>query len=155
MSRQRQGHRQSRPRGEREAPPMARGNPNRGRAVGTTQEIISTAVGAAEALTVGVVHLAERTLVEALHAAEDVGSEIGSTIVRATRGSIRAASEIGGDLAHVGRTVSRGVAEPARELGSGLRWMTGGLRRATSGGTAVRKPLAKARIRRRRRRAVA
>jgi len=135
---------------------MARGNSNRGRTVGTTQDIISTAVGAAEALTLGVVHLAERTLVEALHAAEDVGSEIGSTIVRATRGSIRAASEIGGDLAHVGRTVSRGVAEPARELGSGFMRVTGGLRRAVPGGIqARRKPLAKAGMRRRRRRAVA
>jgi hypothetical protein len=133
---------------------MARGNSNRGRAVGTTQEIISTAVGAAEALTVGVVHLAERTLVEALHAAEDVGSEIGSTIVRATRGSIRAASEIGGDLASVGRTVTRGVAEPARELGSGFMRMTDGLRRAAPvvpRDGRVRKPLAKARVRRRRR----
>jgi hypothetical protein len=137
---------------------MARGNSNRGRPVGTTQEIISTAVGAAEALTLGVVHLAEVTLVEALHAAEDVGSEIGSTIVRATRGSIRAAGEIGGDLASVGRTVTRGVVEPARELGSGLSRMTSGLRRAAPAGTRdgrVRKPLAKARTRRRHRRAVA
>jgi hypothetical protein len=136
---------------------MARGSSNRGRPVGTT--IISTAVGAAQALTVGVVHLAEVTLVEALHAAEDVGSEIGSTIVRATRGSIRAAGEIGGDLASVGRTVTRGVVEPARELGSGLRRVTSGLRRVVPAGPSrdgrVRKPLAKARTRRRRRRAVA
>src|SRR5439155_9130954 len=126
---------------------MARGNSNRGRTVGTTQDIISTAVGAAEALTLGVVHLAERTLVEALHAAEDVGSEIGSTIVRATRGSIRAASEIGGDLAHVGRTVSRGVAEPARELGSGIMRVTGGLRRAVPGGIQARRSTADGRVR--------
>jgi hypothetical protein len=143
---------------------MARGNTNRGPDVGTTHQIISTAVGAAEALTLGVVHLAERTLVEALHVAEDVGSEIGSTLVRATRGSIRAASEIGGDLAQVGRSVSRGVAEPARELGSGLMRVTNGLRRAAPDGRRgprpspdgrVRKPLAKARMQRRRRRAVA
>ena len=138
---------------------MARGSSNRGRSVGTTQEIISTAVGAAEALTVGVVHLAERTLVEALHAAGDVGSEIGSTIVRATRGSIQAASDIGGDLASAGRTmVTRGVAEPARELGSGLMRLTNGLRHVTSvrmNDGRVRKPLAKARTRRRRRRTVA
>jgi N-acyl-D-amino-acid deacylase len=57
--------------------------------------------------------------------------------------------EIGGDLVDVGRHVSRGIAEPARELGSGLRRMTGGLRRP------VRKPLAKARGQRRRRRAAA
>jgi hypothetical protein len=137
---------------------MTRGNSRQPRTAGSTNEIISTAVGAAEALTVGVVHLAERTLVEALHAAEDVGSEIGSTIVRATRGSIRAAGEIGGDLAGVGRSVTRGVVEPARELGSGLLRMTNRLRRGTEAGprgARVRKPLAKARTRRRRRRAVA
>jgi hypothetical protein len=126
---------------------MARGKTNRGQDSGTTQLVISTAVGAAEALTVGVVHLAERTLVEALRAAEDVGSEIGSTLVRAARGSIQAASDIGGDLAHVGRSVSRGIAEPARGLGSGLMRMTDGLR--------FRKPLAKASRPRRRRREVA
>jgi len=114
---------------------MARGKTNREEDSRTTQQVISTAVGAAEALTVGVVHLAERTLVEALHAAEDVGSEIGSTLVRAARGSIHAASDIGGDLVQVGRTVSRGIAEPARELGNGLRRMTASRspRRAVSG----------------------
>jgi hypothetical protein len=144
---------------------MARGktDANRGHDSGTTRQVISTAVGAAEALTVGVVHLAERTLVEALHAAEDVGSEIGSTLVRAARGSIQAASDIGGDLVHVGQTVSRGIAEPARELGTGLMRMTGGLRRSadtrrdseSSPHDRVRKPLAKARPQRRRRRAAA
>jgi len=129
--------------------PMARGKMNRGQDSGTTQQVISTAVGAAQALTVGVVHLAERTLVEALHAAEDVGSEIGFTLVRAARGSIHAASEIGGDLVDVGRHVSRGIAEPARELGSGLKRMTDGLRRP------ARKPLAKARVQRRRGRTAA
>jgi hypothetical protein len=126
---------------------MARAKTNRGQDSGTTQQVISTAVGAAEALTVGVVHLAERTLVEALHAAEDVGSEIGSTLVRAARGSIQAASDIGGDLVHVGQSVSRGIAQPARELGSGLMRMTDGLR--------PRKPLAKTSRPGRRRRAVA
>ena len=117
---------------------MARGKTNREEDSRTTQQVISTAVGAAEALTVGVVHLAERTLVEALHAAEDVGSEIGSTLVRAARGSIHAASDIGGDLVQVGRTVSRGIAEPARELGNGLRRMTDGLRRTPSAESQVR-----------------
>src|SRR5262245_43261436 len=118
---------------------MARGKMNREQESGATRQVISTAVGAAEALTVGVVHLAERTLVEALHAAEDVGSEIGSTLVRAARGSIQAASDIGGDLVHVGRTVSRGIAEPARELGTGLMRVRDGLRRSTDG-LWVRKP---------------
>jgi hypothetical protein len=137
---------------------MARGNSNRLRAGGTTQELISTAVGAAEALTVGVVHLAEVTLVGAIHVAEDVGGEIGSTIVRATRGSIRAAGDIGGDLASVGRTVTYSVVAPARELGSGLLRVTNGLRRgaqAVPRNARVRKPPAKARTRARRRRAVA
>jgi hypothetical protein len=142
---------------------MARGKMIREQESGATRQVISTAVGAAEALTVGVVHLAERTLVEALHAAEDVGSEIGFTLVRAARGSIHAASEIGGDLVHVGRSVSRGITEPARELGSGLMRMTGGLRRSaetrrgseSSPDSRARKPLAKARGARRRRRAVA
>lgn len=130
---------------------------------GRTQHIIATAVGTAEALTVGVVRLAERTLVEALHAAEDVGAEIGSTLVQATRGSIRAASDIGGDLAHMGRTVSRGVADPVRELGSGLVRVTNGMRRAApirhrtarAGHDGARKPLGKSAPRRRRRRAAA
>ena len=128
---------------------MARGKTTRGQDSGTTQVVIATAVGAAEALTVGVVHLAERTLVEALHAAEDVGSEIGSTLVRAARGSIQAATDIGGDLVHVGRTVSRGIAGPAREVG-GLMRMTDGRGRAADG-LRARKPLAKAHRSRRRR----
>jgi hypothetical protein len=110
---------------------MARGNRSQDR--GRARQIVSTAVGAAEVLTTGVVHLTKRTLVEALHAAEDVGSEIGSTLVLAARGSIRAATEIGGDLARVGRGVSRGL----------------GVRPSADG--RVRKPLAKARTRRRRR----
>ena len=82
-----------------------------------TDSIVSTAVGAAEALSVGVLHLTERTLVEALHAVEDIGNELGSAVVRAARGSIKAAEEIGGDLVEVGKGVSRGVAEPARRAG--------------------------------------
>ena len=85
-----------------------------------TDSIVSTAVGAAEALSVGVLHLTERTLVEALHAVEDIGNELGSAVVRAARGSIKAAEEIGGDLVEVGKGVSRGVAEPARQLGGGV-----------------------------------
>jgi len=140
---------------------MARGKMNEQES-GATRQVISTAVGAAEALTLGVVHLAERTLVEALHAAEDVGTEIGSTLVRAARGSIQAASEIGGDLVHVGRSVSRGIAEPAREIGSGLMRMTGRSGSADArrrpeppADGRARKPLAKAGAPRRRRRAVA
>ncbi len=133
------------------------------RDIGRTQHIIATAVGTAEALAVGVVRLAERTLVEAVHAAGDVGAEIGSTLVDATRGSIRAASDIGGDLAHMGRIASRGVADPLRELRTGVVRVTNGLRPAAprrrrsarAGHAATRKPLGQSAPRRRRRRAAA
>src|SRR5215470_14960520 len=92
---------------------MTRDGTNRGADVGRTEQIIATAAGTAEALTVGVVRLAERTLVEALHAAEDVGAEIGSTLVQATRGSIRAATDIGGDLAGMGRAMTNGLRRAA------------------------------------------
>ena len=142
---------------------MTRNDIDRGADVGRAGHIIATAVGTAEALTVGVVRLAERTLVEALHAAEDVGAEVGSTLVQATRGSIRAASDIGGDLAGIGRTVSRTVGEPVRELGTGLARLTNGLRHtaptrrrtARAGRSTARKPVGKAAPRRRRRRGAA
>jgi hypothetical protein len=142
---------------------MVRVNMNRGSDSGTTQNVISKAVGAAEALTVGVVHLAERTIVETLHAAQDVGGEIGATLLRAARGSIQAAGEIGGDLVHAGRTVSRGITEPARDIAASFRRTTDGGQRSsaprqnTDGASdgRARKPLAKARGQRRRRRSAA
>ena len=142
---------------------MTRDDIDRGADVGRTGHIIATAVGTAEALTVGVVWLAERTLVEALHAAEDVSAEVGSTLVQATRGSIRAATDIGGDLVGMGRTMSRSVGDPVRELGTGLAHMTNGLRRtgttrrrrARAGQVRARKPLGKSAPRHRRRRAAA
>src|SRR5262249_58205859 len=87
---------------------MTRHDIDHGADVGRTRHIIATAVGTAEAVTVGVVRLAERTLVEALHAAEDVSAEIGSTLVQATRGSIRAASDIGGGPGDTGPTPAHG-----------------------------------------------
>lgn len=124
---------------------MTREFTDRGPAVGRTEHIIATAAGTAEALTVGVVRLAERTLVEALHAAEDVGAEIGSTLVQATRGSIRAATDIGGDLAGVGRAMTNGLrrATPTER------------RNARTGQERARQPLRKTATRRRRRRAAA
>jgi hypothetical protein len=127
---------------------------------GTAQSIVSTAVGAAETLSLGVLHLTERTLVEALRAVEDIGSELGSAVVRATRGSIKAANDIGGDLVEVGRGVSRGVAEPARQLGDGVaRLATSFWSSATAAAGAVpargRKPPVKAAGRRSRRRSAA
>jgi hypothetical protein len=127
---------------------------------GTAQYIVSTAVGAAEALSVGVLHLTERTVVEALRVVEDIGSELGSAAVRAARGSIKAAEDIGGDLVQVGRDVSRGVAEPARQLGAQVARLATGARNESAklaGATQprMRKAPAKAAARRRRRRSAA
>jgi hypothetical protein len=128
---------------------------------GTAQSIVSTAVGAAETLSLGVLHLTERTLVEALRAVEDIGSELGSAVVRATRGSIKAANDIGGDLVEVGRGVSRGVAEPARQLGDGVArlatsfWSSSATAAAGAVPARGRKPPVKAAGRRSRRRSAA
>lgn len=94
---------------------------------GMTREIVSTAVGAAQTLSVGVLHLTETTVIEALRAVESIGNELGSAVVRAARGSIKAAGDIGGDLAMVGHGVSRGVAEPAREVGQNIARLAKGL----------------------------
>ena len=126
---------------------------------GTAEQIVASAVGAAEALSVGVLRLTERTLIEAIHTVQDVGSELGTTVVRAARGSIRAAGEIGGDLVEVGRGVSRGVAEPARQMGDGVArlasrlWTASG--RDDGGAERVRKAPAKAAGRRSRKRSAA
>jgi hypothetical protein len=124
---------------------------------GRAETIVSTAVGAAEALSVGMLHLTERTLIEALHAVEDIGTELGSAVVRAARGSIKAAEDIGGDLVDVGKGMSRGVAEPARQLGGEMARVATGLWNNTTGlaRTALRKPPAKATAGRRRRRSAA
>jgi hypothetical protein len=121
---------------------------------------VSSAVGAAEALSVGVLRLTERTIIEAIHAVQDVGSELGATVVRAARGSIKAAEEIGGDLVEVGRGVSRGVAEPARQVGDGVArlatrlWSPGGRADGSAAGR-LRKAPAKATGRRGRKRPAA
>jgi hypothetical protein len=121
---------------------------------GATGGIVSTTFVAAEALSVGVLHLTGRTVIEAVRAVEDIGAELGSAVVRAARGSIKAAGDIGGDIVEVGKGVSRGVAEPAREIGGDLArlatsWWPGA-RRAGRGAQA-RKPLARASRRQRRR----
>jgi hypothetical protein len=112
-----------------------------------TRQIVSSAVGAAEALSVGVLHLTQTTLIEALHAVEDIGSELGSAVVRATRGSIRAAEEIGGDLFTVGKGMSQGIAEPARQVGDGLARLAKGVwpekRQASAAGSRKREPVRK------------
>ena len=134
---------------------MARRKNGEKRTDGTAEQIVSTAVGAAEALSVGVLRLTERTLIEALHAVQDVGTELGSTVVRAARGSIKAAEEIGGDLVEVGKGVSRGVAQPARQLGNEVARVATGLWRQTGVTSGLRKGPAKATARRSRRRSAA
>lgn len=113
----------------------------------TTRQIVSSAVGAAEALSVGVLHLTQTTLIEALHAVEDIGSELGSAVVRATRGSIKAAEDIGGDLFTVGKGMSQSIAEPARQVGDGLARMAKGAwpekRQPSAAGSRKRGPVRK------------
>jgi hypothetical protein len=124
----------------------------------TASSIVSTAVGAAEALSVGMLHLTERTLIEALHAVEDIGSELGSAVVRAARGSIKAAEDIGGDLRQVGQGVSRGVDATARQLGGDVARLATGVWHGAAGSTGTprdRKGPAKAAARRSRRQKVA
>jgi hypothetical protein len=50
-----------------------------------TRGIVSNTFGAAEALSVGVLRLTERTVVEAVRAVEDISAELGSAVVRAAR----------------------------------------------------------------------
>ena len=130
---------------------MARANRNKATTDrGTAGQIVSGAIGAAEALTVGVVQMTGRTLVETLHAVEEIGSELGFAVVRAARGSIKAAEDIGSDLVTVGKDVSRGVALPMRQVGNGITRLT--LRRGNGKGEdGIRKMPAKAVGRRRRR----
>ena len=139
---------------------MARRRNAETRDEGTAEYIVSTAVGAAEALSVGVLRLTERTLIEALHTVEDVGSALGSTVVRAARSSIKAAEAIGGDLVDAGKGVSRGVAEPARQLGGEVARLATGLwtnvtDAAGKAGARGRKGPAKAAARKSRRRSAA
>jgi hypothetical protein len=107
---------------------MARPKDNSQSEKDVTQQIVSSAVGAAQALSVGVVHLTQTTLLEVLHAVEDIGNELGSAVVRAARGSIKAAEDISGDLFTVGKGMSRGIAQPAREVGDSLVRLAKGAR---------------------------
>ena len=129
---------------------MARANRKATTGRGTAEQIVSGALGAAEALTIGVVQMTGRTLIETLHAVEEIGSELGSAVVRAARASIKAAEDIGGDLVTVGKDVSRGVALPMRQVGTGITRLTLG-RWDSKGEAAMRKMPAKAAGRRRRR----
>ena len=126
---------------------------------GATHGIVSNTFGAAEALSVGVLRLTERTVVETVRAVEDIGAELGSAIVRAARGSIKAAGDIGGDIVEAGKGVSRGVAEPARQIGGDLArlatsWWPSARGAGRDGRVQARKPPVKA-LRRQRRRTAA
>jgi hypothetical protein len=129
---------------------MARANRKATTGRGTAEQIVSGTIGAAGALTVGVVQMTGRTLIETLHAVEEIGSELGSAVVRAARGSIKAAEDIGSDLVTVGKDVSRGIALPMRQVGSGITRLTL-WRRDGKGEDGMRKAPAKAAGRRRRR----
>lgn len=98
------------------------------------QGFVTATFGAVEAVSLGVLRLTERTVIETVRAAEDIGATLGSAVASAARGSIKAAGDIGGDVAEVGR----GIAS----------WWPGAP--ATRG---ARKPPAKASQRQRRRRA--
>ena len=56
-------------------------------AKGATQSMVSSVVGVAQALSAGVLHLTQRTLLEVLDAAKDVGGELRSVAVRGGRTS--------------------------------------------------------------------
>jgi hypothetical protein len=121
-----------------------------------TRGIVSTTLGAAEALSVGVLRLTERTVVEAVRAVEEIGAELGTVVVRAARGSIKAAGDIGGDVVEVGKDISRGVAKPARQIGGDLArlatsWWPASGRPSRDARAQARKPLARASQRERRR----
>ena len=83
---------------------------------GATESTVSSTFGVAQALSMGVLHLTQRTLLEILHGVQDVGGELRSAAVRAARGSIKAAEDIAGDLVQVGKGISRGVSGPARQF---------------------------------------
>src|SRR2546430_8601852 len=99
---------------------MARANRKATTGRGTAEQIVSGALGAAEALTIGVVQMTGRTLIETLHAVEEIGSELGSAAVRVARGSVKAAGDLGSDLLTAGKEVSTGVGLPMRQVGNGI-----------------------------------
>jgi len=127
---------------------------------GATESIVSSTVGVAQALSMGVLHLTQRTLLEILHGVQDVGGELSSAAVRAARGSIKAAEDIGGDLAQVGKGISRGVSGPRqfrrRDRRAGGRPLAAerGARKAKVGARSARKRSAARRPAARRDRAV-
>jgi len=109
---------------------------------GKTEQVVSTAIGAAEAVSVGMLRLTETALIEAVHTVQDIGGQLGSVVMRAARGSIRAAQDIGGDIVIAGKTLAGAgddgtgsVRKPAAKA-AGRRRRAGGVTRRT---TAVRR----------------
>ncbi len=84
---------------------------------GPMTRAVHDVTGAAEALTVGAVHLTRSTLAAAVETVEDVGGLIGTLAVKTVRGAAKAATEIGGDVGSLSaRTVSATV-QATREVG--------------------------------------
>jgi hypothetical protein len=63
---------------------MARAKVNRGMDSETAQQVISMAVGAAEAPVMRIGHLAKRAIAETARAAEEAGTELGAALARIT-----------------------------------------------------------------------
>ena len=75
---------------------MARAKVNRGVDSETTQQVISMAAGAAEALVMGIGQVAKRAIAETARAAEDAGTEIGAALARNTEPARKAAATADG-----------------------------------------------------------
>ena len=63
---------------------MARAKVNRGMDSETAQQVISMAVGAAEAPEMRIGHLAKRAIAETARVAEEAGTELGAALARIT-----------------------------------------------------------------------
>ena len=73
--------------------------------------------GAAEALTVGALHLTRSTLAAAVETVEDVGGRLGSLAVSTVRGAAKAATDIGGDVGTLSARAVNATIDATRELG--------------------------------------
>jgi hypothetical protein len=93
---------------------------------GPMTRAVRDVTGAAEALTVGAVHLAHSTLAAAVETVEDVGGRLGSLAVATVRGATKAAADIGGDLGGLAKGTVQGSLKAVREIGGQLSDAIGG-----------------------------
>ncbi len=93
---------------------MARAKVNRGMDSETAQQVISVAVGAAEALVMRIGHVAKRAIAETARAAEDAGAEIGAAVARVTKPTRTAAASTDG---RVPKPVAKARARRRRRRG--------------------------------------